>query len=296
MIKDLLKPLIPQGQRNRIARLRVRVRQPTGPLRGLPDFLVVGAMRAGTSSLYRYLGAHPNTAPSIRKESEFFSLRYGSGESWYRAHFPLRSVLRRAGRRAGSPILCFEATPYYLIHPHAPRRAASLLPEARIVVLLRDPVERAFSHHRHLARLGLEPLGFEAAIGREEERTAAEWRRMLDDPRYNSRSHHLFSYLARGVYRPQLERWQKHYPREQMIVLVWEELFQNLETGYRKLLLSLGLPDRLPGEFHNYSYWRTGAREQRSEMSDATRRRLSEYFAPANRELYELVGRELPWS
>ncbi|HSM50246.1 MAG TPA: sulfotransferase [Thermoanaerobaculia bacterium] len=290
MIRDLARSLIPMGQRNRIARARVWLRRPTGALRRLPDFLVLGAMRAGTSSLYRYLGAHPSVSPSLRKEVEYFTRWHHRGEGWYRAHFPLDPF--GGGRRRG-----FEATPYYLCHPHAPRRARALLPEARFLVILRDPVARALSHHRHLRRLGIETLSFEDAIAREPERLAGEWERMLADPRYESRSHHLFSYLERGRYARQLERWFEEFPRERFLVLEHDELFRDPDSGFREVLSFLDLAPWSPPEYRNFS--RTGGAggsAHEPAVPDALRERLVRHFEPHNRELEALLGRGFAWS
>jgi hypothetical protein len=116
--------------------------------------LVVGAQRCGTSSLFKYLGAHPECGASIRKEARFFTEYYHEGTDWYRAHFPLS-----AGRPRRQ--IYFEATPDYLLDPRVPQRAKALLPEDfRIIALLRDPVERAYSHYWHNRRLGSERIPF----------------------------------------------------------------------------------------------------------------------------------------
>lgn len=293
MIKDFLKPLVSQGRRNRIARARVALRRPTGPFRQLPDFLVLGAMRAGTSSLFRYLGAHPAVAPSLRKETEYFSLWYGRGESWYRAHFPLQST------SGVGPQQCFEATPYYLAHPHAPPRARAALPEAKLVVMLRDPVARAISHHRHLVRLGIEPLPFQEAIEREPDRLAGEWDRLVADPSYRSRNHHLFSYLARGRYAEQLERWFEQFPRDRFLILEHETFFRDPHAGFAELLRFLELPPWHPAEFRNYSHSDLGEARRtygRRSLAPSTKTALRKHFEPHDRRLGRLLGKPPAWT
>lgn len=298
MIREAVRSMVPMGHRNRIARGRVWLRWPTGSLRALPDFLILGAMRAGTSSLYRYLGAHPAVARSLRKEVEYFSRWHHRGEAWYRAHFPLTAF---GGRRPR----CFEATPYYLCHPHAPRRAQDLLPDARFLVILREPVARAVSHHRHLTRLGIETLPFDEAVAREAERLEGEWERMLANPRYESRAHHLFSYLERGLYARQLRRWLACFPRDRFLILEHEEFFRSPEAGFGEILSFLGLDPWTPPDFRNYSRG-TGSSEAASGAPDRPdwgpgvgpelRTRLARHFAPHNRDLEELVGRSLGWT
>ncbi len=291
MIRDVARALIPMGYRNRIARTRVWLRRPTAGLRRLPDFLILGAMRAGTSSLYRYLGAHPSVSPSLRKEVEYFTRWHHRGEAWYRAHFPLGAF---AGHRQ-----CFEATPYYLCHPHAPERARELLPDARLVVILREPVARAVSHHRHLSHLGIETLPFEEAVAREPERLAGEWERLLRDPGYESRDHHLFSYLERGHYAEQLQRWFTAYPRERFLVLEHDEFFRDPEISFRNLLHFLDLQPWSPTGFHNFSHGATHAptaSDTSTDLPPELRDRLDEHFTPHNRNLEEILGRSFGWS
>lgn len=295
MIREAVGSLVPMGYRNRVARGRVWLRWPTGALRTLPDFLILGAMRAGTSSLYRYLGAHPSVARSLRKEVEYFSRWHHRGETWYRAHFPLAAL---GGRRRRS----FEATPYYLCHPHAPRRAQELLPDAHFVVVLREPVARAVSHHRHLSRLGIETLPFEEAVAQEPKRLDGEWERMLREPRYQSRAHHLFSYLERGLYARQLRRWFARFPRERFLVLEHEAFFRNPEAGFGEVLRFLGLEPWTPPAFRNYSHGTgsagagTGGPDRLPGVSPELRDRLARHFAAHNRDLEELVGRSFGWT
>jgi len=111
----------------------------------------VGAQKAGTSSLYSYMVQHPQVLPAARKEIHYFDRHYDKGLRWYRRHFPLRA-------RLSSERLSGEASPYYLFHPHAPRRIAETLPDARILMLLRNPANRAISHYFHEARVGREKL------------------------------------------------------------------------------------------------------------------------------------------
>src|SRR5207248_4207503 len=145
---------LPRSVRRSLAAFRVLLRRPTARLRATPDFLVVGAQRSGTTSLFRYLAAHPAVGAPVRKEIQYFTLHYQRGDGWYRTHFPM----------TGRQRVTFEATPYYLFHPAAPQRAASSVPHAKVIVLLRDPVSRTFSHWQHNASRGLEHLGFEAAL------------------------------------------------------------------------------------------------------------------------------------
>jgi hypothetical protein len=250
----------------------------TAGLRPLPDFLILGAQKAGTTALYAYLRWHPEiTGPSF-KEVSFFDRHYAKGERWYRAHMPVR-------RRS----LVGEASPSYLFHPLAPERVAGLLPDARLIALLRNPVDRAFSHYQHEVALGREPLSFEAAVDREDERMQGELDRMLRDPSYFSLAWWNYTYVARGRYAEQLERWFASFPREQLLVLFTEELSADTARTYRRVLGFLGV-----GARDLESYPRIFDRDYPG-MHSVTRARLDKEFEGPNRRLASLLGRDLPW-
>lgn len=171
----------------------------------LPGMVIVGAMRAGTTSLFSFLARHPQVAASFCKEVHYFDLRFHHGPAWYRCQF------RRPRRLAGGRAIGIESSPYYMFDPRVPGRMAALVPDVKLVFLLRDPVERAFSHYRKNCRDGREPLSFADALAAEDERLAGEEERMLHDPAYLSGLHQYYSYAARGRYAEQLIRWRQHF-------------------------------------------------------------------------------------
>jgi len=205
------------------------------------------------------------------------------GLQWYRANFPL--TLR--GK------LTFEATPDYLFHPQAAERAAALLPDVRIIVLLRDPVERAFSHYRHITHLGIETLSFADAIDAESERLEPDIAAMGEDPSFDPRAFRNFSYISRGLYADQLERWFEWYPRDRFLFVMSEAFFTDPASTYQDVLEFLGLRQWRPRTFVNQSQ----ARGHRSSlgMDDATRERLIRTFEPHNRRLADLLGPSFTW-
>ena len=179
------------------------------PSRVLPDFLVIGVMKGGTTSFFNYLAQHPQINPPFRKEIKFFDIHYLQGLGWYRAHFPTRFKMK-------SGMLTGEATPYYIFHPAAPERVAKVLPNVKLIALLRNPVDRAYSHYNHMLRVGREPLPFEEAITREAERLDGEAEKIVANLRYSTFKHLHYSYLARGRYIEQLEKWFALFPRERI--------------------------------------------------------------------------------
>jgi hypothetical protein len=260
----------------------------TGWARVLPDFVIIGAVRGGTTSLFRYLGQHPDVMESERKEVHFFDLNYDRGVEWYRAHFPMAGRLRQAARFRRRPITG-EATPDYLFHVRAPVRMARLLPSARLIVMLRNPVDRAYSHHRLETHIGFEELPFEDAIEAEERRLSAEVDRMAADPHYRSDAYQHHTYLARGRYAEQLECWLDVFPREQFLIMQSERFFEDPEPEYARVLDFLGLPPHRPARFHRY-HW-----SEPAALDPDLRRRLVGYFRPHNRRLEELLGTTFDW-
>ncbi len=291
---DAWKRWVPPDYQQHVLEARVQVRRWIDPSRQLPDFLVIGAQRAGTSSLYKYLEQHPDVVASLRKETNYFNFRSANGEGWYRAHFASRWRRALERRRRGREPLSFEATSGYLFHPQAPARAAALVPEAKLVVLVRNPVDRAVSHYRHEVRAGTETLSFEEALDREPERLAGEAEKMAADPRYRSHPWDRFAYVARGRYAEQLERWRRVFPPDRFLVVKSEDLYEEPAKVYREILRFLDLPEWTPTRFRNYSYpGRPPARPD--PVAAPTRQRLAETFAPHNRQLYAMVGRDLGW-
>ena len=254
----------------------------TTPLRVLPDFLMIGVMKGGTTSFFNYLARHPQINPPFRKEIKFFDIHYLQGLGWYRAHFPTRFKMK-PGMVTG------EATPYYIFHPTAPNRIAKVLPKATLIAILRNPVDRAYSHYNHMVRVGREPLPFEEAIEHEVERLSGEEEKIIADPRYSTFNHLHYSYLARGRYIEQLQKWLAIFPREQILILASEELYTSPATAYRKAVEFLGLSAWEPNDFKVY---KQGVYE---EMPVSTRNRLIEYYRPYNQKLYDFLNMNFDW-
>ena len=164
------------------------------------------------------------------------------------------------------------------------------MPEARLIALLRDPVDRALSHYHHEVALGREPLTFEQAIEAEPERTRGEEERLSREPDYFSHAWWDYTYLARGRYAEQLERWLAVFPREQLLVLASDELATEPGQTFARVLEFLGAPG------HELDSYPRVYEQSYGEMQPDTRRRLAEYFAEPNRRLYELLGRDFGFS
>ena len=223
-----------------------RWRKATAWGRMRPAFLIIGAQRSGTTSLYRYLCTHPDVLPALRKEVHYYDFQFGKGRAWYGAHYPLR-------RRWRSPPVTGEGSPYYMVHPLAPTRARAHNPQLKIIAVLRDPVERAHSQYRHERANGHEQLGFEEAIDAEAERLAGCDARLRCAPDYYCYNHHHFSYLDRGRYGHHLSRWAALFPAKQMLVLSAETLFANPNRAANETFAFLGLAPHEIGAVHAHN-------------------------------------------
>ena len=255
----------------------------------LPDFLIIGAMKAGTSSLYAYLSQHPQVMGPSHKEVHFFDHSHARGAYWYRRHFPTLHEVKARERRCGSPIRVGEATPYYLYHPAAAARIYALLPRASLIVLLRDPVARAFSHYRHVQRQGLEPLSFTEALAAEGERLAGSEEALLSGRRARMLAHQRYSYRSRGLYLGQLQRYFERMPAAQILVIRSEDMFANPQAAVDEVIAFLGLES-----------WRlsdSAARNQAPEGETIIpgETELRRFFEPHNRRLADFLGRDMGW-
>jgi hypothetical protein len=251
----------------------------------LPAFLVIGAQRGGTTTLFSSLRLHPQVGAPTRKEVHHFDAEHMRSDRWYRSFFPSEHAMQHRGER-----LTGEATPSYLFHPLVPERVAETIPDVRSVVLLRDPVERARSQHALMSALGFETRSFDRAVDEEVSRLP-EIEEALVSGRDLGRILRV-SYLSRGDYAPQLERWYSLFGRDRVHVAVSEEFFADPVAVYRGVerFLQLAEWERLGPIRPRYVLPRPG-----EGKSGETERTLRAHFAPRIRRVEQLLGRELPW-
>jgi hypothetical protein len=287
--KTLPRPAYNHLQLN-YRRLEKLAGQSPGRGRVLPEFVIIGAAKAGTTSLYGWLSEHPFVAPAAHKEVHFFDYNYYRGEGWYRGHFPLASERAAFAREHQRPFVTGEASPSYLSHYWAPRRLARLLPQARLIVMLRNPVDRAYSQFQMSRREGEEEsASFADAVELEDRRLDPERERARRSPHYNSWPIGCWSYLMRSRYAEQLEQWFALLPREQFHVLTLEEMQADPHQALERVHHFLGLPSHryedLPA-LHTAAY---------DPIPAETRAMLTAYFRPHNERLYELLDVDFGW-
>jgi hypothetical protein len=232
----------------------------------LPDFVIIGAQKGGTSFLYHLLTLHPLVEPAARKELHFFDNPelFDHGAEWYRRCFP------RLGSKDGQRSMTGEATPYYLFDPPVAKRMAHIVPKARLIALLRNPIDRAYSHYQMQVKRGTEPRTFEEAIEQQHS-----------------------SYMSRGIYVDQLLRWFEFFGKEQMLILKSEDFFERPIETLKVVLAFLDLPEWQPEASELQQRRHSGTYKQK--MDPSTRQRLEAYFEPHNQRLYECLDVDFGW-
>ena len=263
---------------------KTRWRRATSSFRPLPRFLIVGTMKGGTTSLHALLSKHPSIGtPVTKKEIRFFDQNYERGIDWYRANFPLSLPL-------GKDSFFGEASPSYMFYPEAPGRIATHIPDCKLIVLLRCPVERAFSHYWHNVKRKREPLSFEEALSAEEARMSSSSSRSSGNADSVQEGYRHYSYKARGMYLEQLLRLEDRFPASQILVLRSEDFFADQAEVLERVLRFLQLPEWRPSEFG-----RENTGERGHEMLPETRAYLREYYSAPNSALYKHLKLDFRW-
>lgn len=257
--------------------------------RVLPTLLIVGGQRCGTTALFKALRQHRSfRGPTLRKGVHYFDVSWNNSLEWYRAHFPTQRAVRRAERLGGGTVVIAESSPYYLWHPRAAERIATSLPGVRVIALLRDPVERAYSAHAHELARGYETEPFERALELESSRLDGEVDRLVQGEIERSFAHQHLAYIRRGEYVDQVVRMEQAVGRDNMLVLDSADLWAAPESVWPKISTFLGLADQA------VSLQRHNARG-RSPMSRQLRAQLTDHFTPFDERLAKWWGREPSW-
>lgn len=258
-----------------------------------PDFVIIGSKRGGTTSLWEYLSEHPGLLPLFpakrAKGTYFLTDHWAEGPDWWRSHFPTEARRERAATQLGYAPVAGEATPYYLYHPLAPTRLAELAPDTLAIAVLRNPIDRTFSHYKERRR-HTETLEFEAAMAVEDERLAGEEDRILADPSYVSFAHRHQSYVGQSLYGPMLARWESAVGRERLLVVTAEEFYADPQRLVDTVCERLGLPTITLADPSPRNA------EPSSGMDPAVRERLRERFAVTIGEVDAYLGRPTGWA
>ena len=270
---------------------RTTARRNPGRGRLLPDFLIIGTAKSGTTTLYGWLSEHPFIEPAVKKEVHFFDYDYYRGVDWYRSHFPTEQARAAFEREHGRRFLTGEASPSYISHEWAPSRVAKTVPRAKLIVAMRNPVDRAYSQFQMSRREAEEPLeSFADAVAAEEMRLRDECDRSRADPRYNSWPIGCWSYLLRSRYAEQVERWFELFRREQFLFVKTEDLESHPQQTLDSVYAFLDLPP-----YANEQLAHLHVSPAYEPVPPAVRAQLAAYFRPHNERLYELLGVDFGW-
>jgi Sulfotransferase domain len=269
----------------------------TAEARPLPDYLVIGTKKGGTTSIINWLVDHPHVCrmwPSAQKlkSAHYYDINYDKGEQWYRSHFPTERARHAHEKKTGTYPLVGEASPYYMFHPAVPERVLETAPSIKAIALLRDPVSRAYSNYRDRRATGNEDLAtFEEVIDAEAGRLASvDEDRLRNDPSYYSFEHDHHTYLARGRYLEHLQPWLDRFPSDQLLILLAEDMFTDAEGVFSKVQKFLALPEDASVPLAKFN-----ERPPRDPMKPDIQRRLVEYYRPYNAALYDALGRDFGW-
>lgn len=258
--------------------------------RALPSLLISGGQRCGTTSMYKALVQHPTIfRPTWRKGVHYFDVGYDHGLDWYRSHFPLQRSLERSATRHDTNSLCFESSPYYLYHPLAAERIGADLPDVKVLVLVRDPVERAYSAHAHEVARGFETLSFTDALEAEAERVAGTEELLRRNPAASSDEHRHHGYRSRGEYATHLERLAGTVGHENLRVVDSHGFFATPEPIYHEVLSWLGVRPIGTPTFDQHNA------RARTTMPDDVRASLETHFRPFDEALGRWLGRTPSW-
>lgn len=243
-------------------KLNTLFRYITSCIRRKPDFLIIGTQKGGTSSLFHYLEQHPELKLSSRKEVHYYNVHYHKGKLWYRSFFPLRFSCKLTG----------ESTPDYLFHHDIPAKVAKDVPNVKLVVMLRDPISRAFSHFNMQRRKGAEQCDtFEEAI---------------DYPLLVTQKN---SYLCRGLYAEQISAWMELFDANQFLFIRSEDFFQAPKQELNRVYEFLGIQKYYPTDLSPHN---TGIYDS---LSLDTRETLTRYYSKSNQEVCALLGENFTW-
>lgn len=240
----------------------------------------MGAQKSGTSTLHQLLSCHPEIYLPKCKEVHYFSLHDHQSLNWYGNHY----------QEANSHQLCGDITPYYLFHPRCPRSIHQALPKVKLIVLLRDPVERTISQFFHAKRHGFEPLDLEAALEAEATRLA-DAEAALQKPGSVHFSHQKHSYLSRSRYREQLQRYEALFPERQILVCRSEDLFSSMQTCLERITQFLGVsPMSAPAATQA-----NAGRGEAAKLPNTVRDQLRHALAPTAAAIHAHYGFDWGW-
>ncbi len=263
----------------------------TSRWRVYPDFIVIGYQKTGTTFLYKYLSKHPNIMPASKKEIHFFNFSFGSGSNYYKAQFPLKIYKKYLERKFNIPFKTGEASPSYAIHPKAAKRIKELIPNTKLIFILRNPIDRAYSQYHYRKKRGMEELSFEEAIEEDNNRKILLMKQFeRDELTIYNRKQIKFPYISISKYIEHLTKWYEVFPKEQILILKTEDFNENSQKELNKVCDFIGISKI---EFKKLTKQNVG---KYPEMNSETRIKLSEIYKDYNEALEKFLKIKLEWN
>jgi len=252
----------------------------TATSRVLPNFILIGTVRSGSTSLYYNICEHPSVLPAAYDEIGFFDSNFHLGLKWYQSMFPKKSTIEKIKNETKFAITG-EDTPFYFWKEEVPKRIQNIIPKCKLITILRNPIDRAYSNYHLGKRSKRECLSFEDAIHQEMQRIEKGVKREHFD--------HNSSYLTKGLYSLQLKNWYDVFPKEKILVISTEELARNPFETMTKTYNFLELP--------KYKLMNPQQRklEKYENMSVNTRNELINFFKPYNENLFKMINKKFDW-
>lgn len=272
--------------------LMVLFRYLTLPLRVNPDFIIIGFHKSGTTSLYDYLIQHPNIESASEKELEFFSYSYDRGIFYYKLQFPTKIKKWLIERKSKKKFLTGEASPAYSYHPYASERIKKHFPNVKLIVLLRNPIDRAYSDYNRDQIRGWKPnVSFEEAISDDD----LQYEKMISELKNNIIKPHNVKwkskgYLSIGKYVIYLEKWIKLFGKDKIFFIHTLDLENKLEDTLKSLYEFLGVQYVKPKDLSKKNVGKY------NKMSLTTRKTLIEYYEESNKQLEDMLGLKFNWN
>ncbi|MDB3956840.1 sulfotransferase domain-containing protein [Candidatus Nitrosopelagicus sp.] len=252
----------------------------TASSRVLPDFIIIGTVRSGSTSLYYNICEHPSVLEAAYDEIGYFDSNYHLGENWYRSMFPTQKMMNKIREDTGYSITG-EDTPFYFWKKEVAERILSDMPETKLIVILRNPVDRAYSNYNLAVRENNEKLTFEEAIGEEIE--------FLSKNSFRETVDRFRSYLTKGMYVNQIKPWLDIFSREQLHFLSTEQMknepCETLDLVFKFLSIpSYDIKNLQERKLANYK-----------QMNENTREQLIKYYKSYNEEFFKIINQKFEW-
>ncbi len=255
-----------------------------------PDFIIIGVLKSGTTSLYEYLLQHPSIHACLVKEPNYFNIHYHDRPpEWYRFCFPSNWARFQAKKIKNKRFVTGEASATYYYSPYVPHRIKEYVPNVKLIVVLRNPVERAYSLYNKMVYHGFETLSFEEAIQMESRRIEGELEKMKNDPTYFSEKYLHHAYLDQGIYVDKLKEWYQVFSKDQILVLSTEDLANHTAKLFQDTIEFLQLESWTPSQYGRFNVY------EKKEMNEDTRKKLADFFKPHNERLYKFLGIDFGW-